>query len=157
MEKKITLKNVNCLGKLHIDTQYQMCYYLIMKLYIKLIIVTITALLIFCYAGYSNYYYDQDLTTNTKRDILLELSACARARDLAKSGQWSHENFEKYLWFKSGKIGENLARFGDMDNKHEAIWNAWLNSPLHKKNIDEFNYVGYCTVDNITVGFYSDK
>lgn len=123
---------------------------------VTLTIVSIITIAIFSYSTYTNYFYAMDQQTGTERSMLLEMSACARAMDLAKTGQWSHENFDDYIWYKNTKIGENLANFESVDGVEEYIWKAWENSPTHKKNLDEFKYAGYCTVDNITVGLYSD-
>lgn len=88
------------------------------------------------------------INTNRKTPLrysqFLTDTASIRACDMFKKQLWSHDGYVNYLWgegYKGADIGENLARHFDND---EAVYNAWLNSPSHKKVMtnDKFKYVG---------------
>jgi len=65
----------------------------------------------------------------------------ARAEQLCRDNQWSHEGFENSFKGLDPIHGENLAR--NWDNDLDAFM-ALMNSPKHKENIVApwFHYVG---------------
>lgn len=72
-----------------------------------------------------------------------ELTAAANLRAKEAKALWSHTRPDGTpYWHVDGRIwGENLARFY---GSAQDIVNAWMNSPLHKKNLLEPNYKGAC-------------
>jgi len=88
------------------------------------------------------------------RNRLLDVSACAKAKDMDDKNYWDHygPNGEKPWQFflaagyKYGYAGENLAK----DFTYPTlITPAWIKSPSHEKNLSNkyFLDVGYCVIN----------
>jgi uncharacterized protein YkwD len=87
-----------------------------------------------------------------KRSALLNRSAGAKARRLAKTGKLEHGMWWKLIFKVTGMkdgIGENIA-----DGQHTPadVVEAWMNSPEHRHNI--LDVPGYRTLG---VGCYVDR
>lgn len=77
-------------------------------------------------------------STPVTPDYVLSQRAQVRAETLCKTGQWSHDGWEKsFEGLPGGYIGENLARgFATPKEAHEAL----MKSPMHKANIVDKNF-----------------
>lgn len=74
----------------------------------------------------------------------LRLSAQAKARHLAKTGQLEHGRWWKLLYRFAGRrfghVGENIA--AGQDTPAEVV-RAWMDSPAHRENIlGRYTHVG---------------
>lgn len=75
----------------------------------------------------------------------LNKAARLKAEDMIKNGYFAHQSpsgITPWAWFKAAGYsykyaGENLA-VGFLDS--QAVYNAWINSPSHKKNLLNKNY-----------------
>lgn len=71
-----------------------------------------------------------------RRSHVLDRSAQAKARHLARTGNFTHGLWWKLIWRITGHafdtIGENIAR--DQHDPDQAI-REWMNSPDHRANI----------------------
>jgi len=75
----------------------------------------------------------------------LEIASNMKLFDMQKYSYWSHDNpISKDKWWKfivesdfDGLVGENLSR--NFNSADDVVY-AWMNSPLHRKNVLEKDY-----------------
>lgn len=93
---------------------------------------------------------------------VLNEQACRRAKYLVDNDVWSHEGYVEFFdidfWIEGDTVhlGENLAK--NFKGNHENMVTAWVNSPLHYKNIVDtsFTYHGWCNYEDHIVSVFAE-
>lgn len=94
-----------------------------------------------------------------KRNIALEVATCNRANYIYSSGENNHNKFQEQWEQWLGAFYNNGENLGKGYSSPQDLFNAWLNSEGHKRNIINGSYhlLGICKVGNITVVWFSNS